>query len=110
MHAMLKRRIGRLEERSDAGSSEPRKVHRIVVTCLDREPGLENAECSRDALSKRHALGGRADTGVSGAQGLRARRYSPRRRPRPGKTFSWIRLFFTTHTPFTMTYGMPSEY
>jgi hypothetical protein len=38
MHATLKRRIERLEDRSDAGSSGPRKVHRIVVTCLDR-PG-----------------------------------------------------------------------
>jgi hypothetical protein len=24
----------------------PEKLHCIVVTCLDREPGLENAECS----------------------------------------------------------------
>jgi hypothetical protein len=44
---MLKRRIGRLEERSGAGSGKPRKVHRTVVTCPGREPSLENAECRR---------------------------------------------------------------
>jgi hypothetical protein len=27
--------------------NKPRKVQRIVVTCLDRQPSLENAECSR---------------------------------------------------------------
>jgi hypothetical protein len=47
MHATLKRRIERLEDRSDAGSGKPRKVQRIVVRCMDREPSLENAECSR---------------------------------------------------------------
>jgi hypothetical protein len=47
MHATLMRRIERLEDRSDAGSSKPRKVQRIVVSFLDREPSLENAECSR---------------------------------------------------------------
>jgi hypothetical protein len=47
MHATLKRRLGRLEDRSGGGSGKPRKVHRIVVTCMSREPGLENAECSR---------------------------------------------------------------
>jgi hypothetical protein len=36
---------GTLEERSDVVSSKPRKVLRILVTCLGREPGLENAEC-----------------------------------------------------------------
>jgi hypothetical protein len=46
MHATLKRRVERLEERSGAGS-KPRKVDRIVLTCLDREPSLENADCTR---------------------------------------------------------------
>jgi hypothetical protein len=46
MHATLMRRIERLEERSGAGS-KPRKVQRIVVRCMDREPSLENAEYSR---------------------------------------------------------------
>jgi hypothetical protein len=46
MHATLKRRIERLEVRSGTGSN-PRKVQRIVVTCLDRQPSLENAECTR---------------------------------------------------------------
>jgi hypothetical protein len=46
MYATLKRRIERLEDRSDAGN-KPRKVQRIVVRCIDREPSLENAECSR---------------------------------------------------------------
>jgi hypothetical protein len=47
MHAALKRRIERLEDRSDAGSSKPRKVLRIVVRSLGREPSLEGAECTR---------------------------------------------------------------
>jgi hypothetical protein len=47
MHATLMRRIERLEERSGAGRGKPRKVLRIMVTCLGREPGLENAECRR---------------------------------------------------------------
>ena len=47
MHATLKRRIERLEDRSDAGSGKPRRVQRIVVRCMDREPSLENAECHR---------------------------------------------------------------
>jgi len=46
MRAMLKRRIERLENRSGV-SSKPRKVDRIVLTCLDREPSLEGAECTR---------------------------------------------------------------
>jgi hypothetical protein len=46
MHA-LKRRVKQLEERSGAGGGKPRKVLRIMVTCLGREPGLENAECCR---------------------------------------------------------------
>jgi len=47
MHATLKRRIGRLEDRSGVGGSKPRKVVRIVVSRLDGTPSLENAECSR---------------------------------------------------------------
>jgi hypothetical protein len=47
MHATVMRRIERLEDRSDAGSGKPRKVQRIVVSSLDREPSLENAECHR---------------------------------------------------------------
>jgi hypothetical protein len=46
MKATLKRRVERLEEGSGAGN-KPRKVQRIVLTCLDRQPSLENAECSR---------------------------------------------------------------
>jgi hypothetical protein len=40
MHATVMRRIERLEDRSDAGSGKPRKVQRIVVSSLDREPSL----------------------------------------------------------------------
>lgn len=47
MDARLKRRIGRLEDRSAAGSGKPRRVERIVVRRLDRHLSLENAECSR---------------------------------------------------------------
>ncbi len=47
MHATLKRRVDRLEDRSGVSSGKPREVDRIVVTCMDREPGLENAECTR---------------------------------------------------------------
>jgi hypothetical protein len=47
MQATLKRRIQRLEDRSGPDSSKPRKELRIVVTCLDRESGLENAGCIR---------------------------------------------------------------
>ena len=47
MHATLKRRIGWLEERSSVCKGEPRRRHRIVVRGMDREPGLENAECTR---------------------------------------------------------------
>ena len=35
-----------LEERSGAGN-KPRKVQRIVVRRVDREPSLEGAECHR---------------------------------------------------------------
>ena len=47
MHARLKRRVERLEDRADAGSVKPRRVQRILVRCMDREPSLENAECHR---------------------------------------------------------------
>jgi hypothetical protein len=47
VHANLKRRLGRLEERSGVGSGKPRKTHRIVVGNLDSEPSIDNAECSR---------------------------------------------------------------
>jgi hypothetical protein len=47
MHATLKRRIARLEDRTSAASGKPRKVGRTVVRCMDREPSLENAECHR---------------------------------------------------------------
>lgn len=47
MHATLKRRIQRLEDRSGTDGSKPRKLQRIVVSCLDREPSLEGAECTR---------------------------------------------------------------
>jgi hypothetical protein len=47
MHATLKRRIERLEDRSGAGSGKPRRVQRIVVRGMDREPSLENADCHR---------------------------------------------------------------
>jgi hypothetical protein len=47
MLATLKRRVERLEDRSDAASDKPRRAQRIVVTCLDREPSLENAQCHR---------------------------------------------------------------
>jgi len=49
MHATLKRRLERLEDRSDAGSGKPRKVQRIVVRCLGREPGLER---TRSAIGR----------------------------------------------------------
>jgi hypothetical protein len=47
MHATLKRRVGRLEDRSGIGTGMPRKVFRIVVRRLDGTPSVENAECSR---------------------------------------------------------------
>jgi len=47
MHAMLKRRVGQLEERSGVDRGKPRKTLRIVVSRLDCTPSLENAECSR---------------------------------------------------------------
>ena len=46
MHTVLKRRVERLEDHS-GHSSKPRKVLRFVVRCMDREPSLENAKCSR---------------------------------------------------------------
>jgi hypothetical protein len=53
MHATLKRRIERLEDRSDAGSSKPRKILRIVVRRMDSEPSidLESAPSSRTLCS-----------------------------------------------------------
>jgi len=47
MHARLKRRLERLEDRSGTDSNKPRKTQRIVVRSLDCNPSLENAECSR---------------------------------------------------------------
>jgi hypothetical protein len=47
MHARLKRRVAWLEERSGAISTNPRKVERIVVRNLGREPSLEGPRCSR---------------------------------------------------------------
>jgi hypothetical protein len=47
MHATLKRRVGRLEERSGGAGNKPRKVLRIVVRSLGREPSLDGAECTR---------------------------------------------------------------
>ena len=47
MHATLKRRVKRLEDLASAASGKPRKVDRTVVRCMDREPSLENAECTR---------------------------------------------------------------
>jgi hypothetical protein len=46
MHATLKRRVERLEERSGAGS-KPRKALRIVLRRLDGTSSLENAGCTR---------------------------------------------------------------
>jgi hypothetical protein len=50
MRATLKRRVKQLEDRSGVGNGKPRKMHRIVVTSLGREPGLENAECHNRTL------------------------------------------------------------
>ena len=47
MHATLKRRLGRLEERSSVCKGKPRKTLRIVVRGMDLDPSLENAECTR---------------------------------------------------------------
>ena len=47
MHATLKRRLGRLEQRLVVCKGKPRKTHRIVVRGMDREPSLENAACTR---------------------------------------------------------------
>jgi hypothetical protein len=44
---MLKRRVRRLEERSGINASQPRKVVRIVVRRLDRDPSPEAVECKK---------------------------------------------------------------
>jgi hypothetical protein len=47
MHVTLKRRTPRLEDHSSVAGSKPRKVQCIVLRCMDREPSLEGAKCSR---------------------------------------------------------------
>ena len=46
MHATLKRRVARLEERTVVDSQQ-RNIHRIEVTRLDRDPHPDNVECKR---------------------------------------------------------------
>jgi hypothetical protein len=53
MHATLKRRVDRLEDRSDAGSSEPRKAALHRGDLPGPRAGLRERRVQRDALSRR---------------------------------------------------------